>query len=224
MIIDIIKELSESSPCKFKGITRDSDEIYFFKAASDEHQRFLIVMRVEELFSPEIINQLVLERTPDEIISSPYFSKNTDVIIIFKVKNLSDIMSYEHDIFSIEEDYYSFKKHVLYISHKELELLKNTTAQNIHLVIKNQTGFNEYKESPLNESLYGISSRIYIKLPFICVPIDESQLDSPESFIEGKLQESGLLDISNKLDESLLKLKEPNKVIEDYINEQMADS
>ncbi|MBF4348511.1 hypothetical protein EAY19_20840, partial [Vibrio anguillarum] len=97
-------------------------------------------------------------------------------------------------------DSYSFKKHVLYYSQTELDLLNENDTSDIANLIKDQSKFSLYKKSPMVESEYGIASRIYIKLPFLSVPVDESELDDPCQLADEYLQKIGLLAIGHEFE------------------------
>ncbi|TOB46386.1 ABC-three component system middle component 1, partial [Vibrio parahaemolyticus] len=69
-----------------------------------------------KLMKPNELNQWVLANTPHLLREHPTFAKNTDVVVLFELDRLADIIDHESEIFSLEEDGYSFKKHVLYYS------------------------------------------------------------------------------------------------------------
>ncbi|TOF02232.1 ABC-three component system middle component 1, partial [Vibrio parahaemolyticus] len=74
---------------------------------------------------------------------------------LFELDRLADIIDHESEIFSLEEDGYSFKKHVLYYSQTELDLLNEIDTRDFANLIKDQSKFSLYKKSPLVESEYG---------------------------------------------------------------------
>lgn len=225
MINQIIKKLSNNSPCQFKLVEQAAEQFSFYKAASEDYQRFLAVVQVPKLMKPSELNQWVLINTPNELREEPAFAKNTDVIVLFKLDYLADIMNYESEIFALEEDGYSFKKHVLYYSQAEIELLNTIDVDNIAELIKDQCKFRQYKQSPLSESEYGLASRIFIKLPFLSVPVDESELDDPCSLADYYLQSADLLDLNNEF-EKLIGNGDVDyqTIVKEYIRGKMANS
>ena len=225
MIDQIITTLSSTSPCQFKLLEQGSEKFSFYRATSPYHKRFLVVAHVEKLMQPSDLNQWVLANTPDELRELPAFAKNTDVVVLFRVESLADIVDFEYEVFSLEEDTYSFKKHVLYYSQEELALLSKMEISSISDLIKDQNKFRLYKQSPLANSEYGIASRIFIKLPFLSIPVDESELDDPCMLADTELQDAGLLELMNEF-ESLLESvgSDYEAVVEEYIREKMANS
>ncbi|EHR5478120.1 ABC-three component system middle component 1 [Vibrio gangliei] len=225
MINRIITTLSNNSPCKFELVEQEAEQFSFYRATSPDYQRFLVVVQVAKLMKPSELNQWVLANTPDELRELPAFAKNTDVLVLFKLDRLTDIVGYESEVFSLEEDGYSFKKHVLYYSQGELALLNDMDVNSIANLIKDQSKFSLYKKSPLAESEYGIASRIFIKLPFLSVPVDESELDDPCQLADDYLKKLGLLSISNEF-ETLITSNGNNykAIVEGYIRGKMANS
>lgn len=224
MIDQLITSLSVNSPCKFELVEQEFDHFSFYRATSLDYQRFLVVVHTEKLIKPSDLNQQVLANSPDELRELPAFAKNTDVIVLFKLDNIADIVNFESEIFSLEEDVYSFKKHVLYYSQAELDLLHDIDANSIGDLLKDQSKFNVYKQSSLIESEYGIASRIFIKLPFLSVPIDESELDDPCVLADTALEEAGSLELCQRFE---IMLADSNSdfeaVITEYIHEKMAN-
>ncbi|CZF79652.1 ABC-three component system middle component 1 [Grimontia marina] len=225
MINKIITALSSTSPCQFKLVKQESEIFSFYQATSPCYQRLLVVVHVEKLMQPSELNQWVLANTPDELRELPAFAKNTDVVVLFRLESLADIVNYEYKVFSLEEDAYSFKKHVLYYSQEELTILDKIDTNSISDLIKDQNKFSLYKKSPLEESEYGIVSRIFIKLPFLSIPVDESELDDPCLLADTELQESGLLELTNEFESLLASVgSDYEAIVEEYIRGKMANS
>ncbi|EIF3178464.1 hypothetical protein LFS20_004187 [Vibrio vulnificus] len=173
---------------------------------------------------PNELNQWVLANTPSVLREQPTFAKNTDVVVLFELDRLADVIDYESEIFALEEDSYSFKKHVLYYSQTELDLLNENDTSDIANLIKDQSKFSLYKKSPMVESEYGIASRIYIKLPFLSVPVDESELDDPCQLADEYLQKVGLLAIGNEFEALTSNSNNYKGIVEEYIRGKMANS
>ncbi|MGI2188777.1 ABC-three component system middle component 1 [Shewanella oncorhynchi] len=225
MISKIITALSSQSPCQFELVNQEDEQFSFYRATSKDYQRFLAVVKVTKLMTPSKLNQWVLTNTPDALKEQPAFAKNTDVLVLLEIDRLASIIDYESDVFALEEDGYSFKKHVLYYSKAELDLLNNMDINNISTLIKDQSKFSLYKKSPLEESEYGIASRIFIKLPFLSVPVDESELDDPCKLADNYLRSANVLELSNEF-ERLFVSSEKNyqAIVKEYIRGKMANS
>ncbi|MGC9423592.1 ABC-three component system middle component 1 [Vibrio sp.] len=224
MINKIINTLSSNSPCQFELVEQDADQFYFYRSLSSNYHRFLAVVKVSKLMKPNELNQWVLANTPSILREQPTFAKNTDVVVLFELDRLADVIDYESEIFALEEDSYSFKKHVLYYSQTELDLLNENDTSDIANLIKDQSKFSLYKKSPMVESEYGIASRIYIKLPFLSVPVDESELDDPCQLADEYLQKVGLLAIGNEFEALTSNSNNYKGIVEEYIRGKMANS
>lgn len=225
MINQIITTLSSNSLCQFDLVEQAVEQFSFYRATSPDYQRFLVVAQVATLMKPSELNQWVLENTPDELKELPAFAKNTDVVVLFELDRLADIVNYESEVFSLEEDGYSFKKHVLYYSQAELTYLNDMDANSIANLIKDQSKFSLYKKSPLAESEYGIASRIFIKLPFLSVPVDESELDDPCRLADDYLQHANLLALSNEFESTIGNGgTDYQAIVKEYIRGKMANS
>ncbi|EGQ7813937.1 hypothetical protein ABVD54_001905 [Vibrio parahaemolyticus] len=225
MINQIINTLSSNSPCQFELVEQDAEQFSFYRSMSSNYHRFLAVVKVSKLMKPNELNQWVLANTPHLLREHPTFAKNTDVVVLFELDRLADIIDHESEIFSLEEDGYSFKKHVLYYSQTELDLLNEIDTRDFANLIKDQSKFSLYKKSPLVESEYGIASRIFIKLPFLSVPVDESELDDPCKLADDYLKNVDLLALNNEF-EALIANNGNNyqTIVEDYIRGKMANS
>ncbi|WP_052810412.1 ABC-three component system middle component 1 [Vibrio renipiscarius] len=224
MINKIINTLSSNSPCQFELVEQDADQFYFYRSRSSNYHRFLAVVKVSKLMKPNELNQWVLANTPSILREQPTFAKNTDVVVLFELDRLADVIDYESEIFALEEDSYSFKKHVLYYAQTELDLLNENDTSDIANLIKDQSKFSLYKKSPMVESEYGIASRIYIKLPFLSVPVDESELDDPCQLADEYLQKVGLLAIGNEFEALTSNSNNYKGIVEEYIRGKMANS
>lgn len=224
MINKIINTLSSNSPCQFELVEQDAEQFYFYRSMSSNYHRFLAVVKVSKLMKPNELNQWVLANTPSILREQPTFAKNTDVVVLFELDRLADVIDYESEIFALEEDSYSFKKHVLYYSQTELDLLNENDTSDIANLIKDQSKFSLYKKSPMVESEYGIASRIYIKLPFLSVPVDESELDDPCQLADEYLQKVGLLAIGNEFEALTSNSNNYKGIVEEYIRGKMANS
>ncbi|MGR5179844.1 ABC-three component system middle component 1 [Vibrio alginolyticus] len=225
MINQIINTLSSNSPCQFELVEQDAEQFSFYRSMSSNYHRFLAVVKVSKLMKPNELNQWVLANTPHVLREQPTFAKNTDVVVLFELDRLADIIDHESEVFSLEEDGFSFKKHVLYYSQTELDLLNEIDTRDFANLIKDQSKFSLYKKSPLVESEYGIASRIFIKLPFLSVPVDESELDDPCKLADDYLKNVDLLALNNEFEALIANNGNTYQtIVEDYIRGKMANS
>ncbi len=225
-----IQQAAGESVCRFRKYNVDGDNPFDFYEAEHEHyDRFLVVGDVKQLPKPNEINQAVIDATPDDLISLPTFAKNTDLILLYKRNDLHLTKSDEASLYAIEEDSYSFKKQVLYYTNKEMELINSEIRNHNQSWIHNREEFVRYRNNPEIESGFNLLIRLYIKLPFLAVPVaHDSMLDIAELANE-MLQEQGLLELSKKTGMYFSEIedieqgneKTLEQLVEELINERM---
>lgn len=99
MINQIINTLSSNSPCQFELVEQDAEQFSFYRSMSSNYHRFLAVVKVSKLMKPNELNQWVLANTPHLLREHPTFAKNTDVVVLFELDRLADIIDHESEIF-----------------------------------------------------------------------------------------------------------------------------
>ncbi|OEG72330.1 hypothetical protein BEL05_04965 [Shewanella colwelliana] len=225
MIKQIIQQVAENSPCQFRKFEMPSDEIRFYYSGNPDYQRFLVVLDVGQLSSPSELNNKVQERTPPELLKIPSFSKNTDLVVLYRLDSLAELHQYEHSIFDIEENAYSLKKHVLYYTTAETEQLGQYLAlgEEIETLVVDSEHFNRYKTKPAEETAFSLACRLYVKLPFLAVPAKEATLTSANQLANQLLDGQNLLTFFNEIEQQLSAGQTHEIVMEALINEQMAD-
>lgn len=220
MLNELIKQAIEEH--NFIEIESKSNEISFFKKENGELRRYIITYKIEQLEDATVINELVINNTPTELLEAPAFAKNTDLIIIFQLDKLSNYKQYEKNIFDIEENAYHFKKYVLYYSSEENQLVSGKKFENIKAVLSDHEEFSIYKADPPRPSLYNMAARMFIKLPFLEMP------EIKKDIVPIDLQINTLVDSLN-LSETYNKINTANKqtdinletLIEELINEEL---
>ncbi|KXI21298.1 ABC-three component system middle component 1 [Photobacterium sanguinicancri] len=225
MVKQIIQQVVERSPCQFQQLETPSEEFTFYKAAHLSYQRFLVILDSDKLSIPSELNEYIQNNTPQSLLETPAFAKNTDLVILFRLDSLTELHQYEHKIFDIEENAYSLKKHILYYTETELEKLKHylDSGESIETLVTESEPFNLYKKDPFKESAFSLACRLYVKFPFLSVPAKEATLTNANQLAEQYLSEKKLSDFYNSIE---LKLNVGNgyqEVMEALINEQMAD-
>ncbi len=225
MIKQMVQQVAENSPCQFQQFGSPLEGITFYCSGNPDHQRFLVVLDAERLSSPYELNNKVQERTPPELLKIPSFSKNTDLVVLYRLDSLADLHQYEHSIFDIEENAYSLKKHVLYYTTSESEQLSQYLAlgKEIETLVVDPEHFNQYKIKPVEETAFSLACRLYIKLPFLAVPAKEATLTSANQLANQLLDGQNLLTFFNEIEQQLSVEQTHEKVMEALINEQMAD-
>lgn len=133
-----------------------------------------------------------------KILSS--FDKNATLIIVtsYESSAKNDVMK---QAISIEEDPYFFKKQVLSISTKELPIIsscfdehKNNYIPYVQYLISDTGRFNEFTNSKAfgmtEKGLeYSFVAKLYEKLPFLALLVEESNQENLQQKIDNKLSE-----------------------------------
>lgn len=225
MIKQIIQQVVEGSPCQFLKLETLLEDLAFYKAAHVSYQRFLVVLESDKLSTPSELNEYIQGNTPQSLLETPTFAKNTDLVILFRLDSLTKLHQYEHKIFDIEENAYSLKKHVLYYTEAESEKLKQylDSGGSIETLITEPESFNHYKQDPFKESAFSLACRLYVKFPFLAVPAKEALLTNANQLADQFLSEQQLSVFYNSIELQLTIGNGYQEVMEALINEQMAD-
>lgn len=223
MIRKYIDELAKNSPCQFELLSQECESLDFYIAGNKDYERFLVVLESATLPTPGELNELVRLSTPDQLLQDPSYAKNTDLVVLFNVNDLTDLYQHEHSIFDIEEDGYSFKKHVLYFTDEEVSTLGQKEFNQIEELLLDQESFKQYKDSPTTQSAYSLACRLFVKLPFLQVPVKETELQDASRMADDLLKKAGLLELTSQLEQLITSGNDHQTVIEEYAREQMAN-
>jgi hypothetical protein len=156
----------------------------------------------------------VLNGEPITISSS--FEKNATLIILIS-KEESSLNNVEKQAISIEEDPYFFKKQVLVVSPKDLDVISSNFEEYrknyisyLQNLISDPQVFNEFMNSrkygPTNKAIeYSFAAKLYEKLPFLALSVKKSTPGDLQKNID-----SGLTESQRENCEALLKLDVDN--------------
>jgi hypothetical protein len=204
MINNILNELVLSAG--FNQIFANENSVIFSRLQGDS-RRYIILKFEDNLGTVDEVHQTINDLIPQEVKDDPAYHKNTDLIIVVKFHLLDDFRSFEQKIFSLEEDAFFFKKYVLYYTDTEEGFLTGKHLRDLNEVILDKELFKQYKASPNMPSLYGIAAKIFIKFPFIELPVSESLLTPLNKQAPELVSQLGLNDlnklISNTPDDSI---------------------
>ncbi|HHG3257972.1 ABC-three component system middle component 1 [Vibrio parahaemolyticus] len=225
MVKKIIQQVVERSPCEFKQLETPLEALTYYEATHLSYQRFLVILEADELSTPFELNEYIQNNTPQSLLKTPAFAKNTDLVILFKLDSLSKLRQYEHKIFDIEENAYSLKKHVLYYTEQESNKLMQylSSGDSIETLVTESQYFNDYKRDPFIESAFSLACRLYVKFPFLSVPAKEAQITDAIQLADQFLIEQQLSDFYRSIELQLTAFPEYQDVMEVLINEQMAN-
>jgi len=194
-----------------------NDGTGFYIRQSGEAIRFAILHRLDTLVAPLEINAAINQMVPDEFSGNPTFKKNCDLICIHHLDKLADFKGREEQIFAIEEDAHYFKKYVLYYSDTEEGAVEGFTFDKLVATLSDKNLFSQYKNEPLAATQYSVAAKIFIKLPFLELPVKTGELVSLRQQAEETVAEADL----NETYEIVQKLSKDN--MDDLIKELMSN-
>ena len=197
------------------------DSTATYQRVAGDAKRFIIIYEADIINDINDIHDFILETTPKELTEDSAFNKNTDLIIILKLDNLSDFKKLESKIFAIEEDPYHFKKYVLYYIRGEELLLENKTYADLENIISDQSLFDIYKDSPLTPSIYSLAARIFIKLPFLDLPKKQTELTPLGLQAQELIAELGFTELDNKVVETIASDANIDDLIKELLKDEM---
>lgn len=137
----------------------------------------------------------------EPITISSSFEKNS-TLIIFTVKETNHTNSIDKYVISIEEDPYFFKKQILAVSTKHIEVISNSFTKHrksyklyLEKLISNPQIFNEFMNSNslgmTDKAIeYSFASKLYEKLPFLVLSVEKSTPGDLQKNIDNDLSES----------------------------------
>ena len=157
-------------------VDQNIESVSYFKKETGNFKRYIITYNLDKLENAEEINEKILNLTPQNLLESQAFSKNTDLVIMTKFDTLSDYKKFENQIFDIEENVYHFKKYILYYIEEELEFIRDKSFTELKQILSDHSSFITYKNSPLTPTPYNFIARIFIKLPFLELPHIKSEM------------------------------------------------
>lgn len=206
----------------FIEVETESDKISFFKKEIGELRRYIITYITDKLEEATTINELIINNTATELLETPAFAKNTDLIIIFRLDRLLNYKQYEKNIFDVEENAYYFKKYVLYYSSEENQLITGKSFNDLKAVLSDHKEFASYKSEPSRSGLYNMAARIFIKLPFLEMPNIEKNIVPIDLQIANLVESLNLSEIYRKINNANKKSDLTTDIlIEELINEEL---
>lgn len=150
--------------------------------------------------------------------------KNTSLLLCCKS---NDVIAVDSLIYEIEEDPYDFKKYVLiYTKNQVQQLIKKweetQTESIVHFLnkeLKNTVSFDEFKQSPFEDTGYNLITRLFIKIPFLTIDIQPKEFEHLPSKIDEQLVQVNEKDFRNLLKE--ISDLDENLIIEKLLEESV---
>ncbi|EJH6342161.1 hypothetical protein NFY28_004389 [Escherichia coli] len=100
-------------------------------------------------------------------------------------------------------------------------MLEGHNFESVSAIVVDDRMFAEYRDQPLSPTLYSVAARIFIKLPFVKVPVKESSLKPLDIYVKEALAEKKLTDLHLKIFNASASGIEADKLIETLIHEEM---
>lgn len=212
-MIELINSIFEEKGFKKKEDSLEGQKYYFSTRKSESNFDFFVIIDQDnkelniEMFnewSSLLIDKLISENP------IPGIDKNLSMIILLKSDSETDDKEFQKVISEIEEDPYYFKKNILtYTKEQEKKLtslvLNKSIVNEIENYVGNKQQFYEFKKNSanlieLNSNLYNLISKIFIKLPFLSVPIKKETLSNLSDKIREQIndKDASYLNISLK--------------------------
>ena len=137
----------------------------------------------------------------DSVTISSSFEKNATLIILTS-KEANSRNNVDKQAIAIEEDPYFFKKQVLVVSPKDIDVISSNFEEHrenytsyLQNLISDPQAFNEFMNSrSLNSTNkakeYSFAAKLYEKLPFLALSVKESNPEDLQENIDNDLSES----------------------------------
>lgn len=192
----MLRELMDDA-LKSHGFTIEAltDSTGYYVLETDSSVRFAVLHTLNDVIPPEQLNSKITQNAPSRFREHPAFKKNSDLICILHLGQLSEFKLIEDKIFAIEEDPYQYKKYVLYYNDTEERMLENITYQKLLDIVSDKSKFEAYKENPLIASQYSIAAKVFIKLPFLMLQHDNRELVPLHHQAEEVVSEANLTEL-----------------------------
>lgn len=180
--------------------------VHFYEKKDAEKQEYYLIDFIEPLGLNNYIESdstsEVFKLFDDQKKEKKDVEKNTSLIICVKVKNIKDeIGKIRNNILSIEEDDYWFKKYIIVYSDSSIPVITDIIDIKDYfnkLLLDNEV-FTDYKNDIYLNEGYFLTIQLFLKLPFLNVPIQtQNNYRSIENILAQQLSEAEL-NFSNKL-------------------------
>ncbi|HDR4603309.1 hypothetical protein IBT50_03440 [Bacillus sp. S70] len=202
----------------------EGNQIEFWANYSDNAVNFYLVLFLDEIKEDFLTNEVPAYFNAIKQLEVGYderMDKNLSMLVCVKMEN-EMIQEIPEKIFEIEEDPYFFKKYVITYNENNCNELKSqfdtmheSSNDILNRIINNPKMFLSFKMNESNNftSLYEISTKLMIKIPFMRLEKRLEELDNLNEKIDEELFGKNLLAFKN----SLLKFNENDERIIDHV-------
>ncbi len=202
----------------------EGNQTEFWANYSDNAVNFYLVLFLDEIKEDFLTNEVPAYFNAIKQLEVGYderMDKNLSMLVCVKMEN-EMIQEIPEKIFEIEEDPYFFKKYVITYNENNCNELKSqfdtmheSSNDILNRIINNSKMFLSYKMNESNNftSLYEISTKLMIKIPFMKLEKRLEELENLNEKIDEELFGKNLLAFKN----SLLKFNENDERIIDEV-------
>lgn len=217
MLSSILNQAARNHGFTTVSSTEDTE---FFQRKNGDSERYLILNTLDKICPIDELHEKILSALPESLRVEPSFSKNCDLVLVHRMKNLSDFKSIEPAALAFEENPYHFKKYFLYFSEAEEKLIEGRNYEDFVQIILKMDEFEGYKKNPLKPSFYSVAARIFIKLPFLEVPKSQKTLQSLSDNVAAGVSENSLQSTFLRLTKNLQN-DDIDALVQELINEEL---
>lgn len=202
-----MKDVFIESKFKVSNPSFLGDQVGFMAVSSESSKPgfFLVLFETESVdFGNlnELISQFFwdVKRLPEEY--DRRMDKNFTLIICLKRAAFTYNETLNRKIFEIEEDPYHFRKLVLPYSDEEVRDFKENytihgVTDGLYRLLNDKSKFYEFKKYPVESTAYNLTSRLFIKLPFLQYRGLEEELEVLSDTIDERLDLLGFKSMRN---------------------------
>lgn len=181
----------------FRVVASIQDCIFFENPFEGQHSYFLVVYletsNLKGYLDSEYFERVQSFFEEQKKIKAD-IDKNTSLLVIAKAKELEkDFLANKNSILEIEEDEFWFKKYVLIYSDISIEGFRQSQEvfADLKACVLNSTRFTAFKDSLFLDAEYFVAMQIFLKFPFLNVPISlNEQFLSIDNILQNNLSES----------------------------------
>ncbi len=182
------------------GASAEIENCMFFENSQDGQQSYFLVhfLQIESLkgyFNSDSFEQILTLFEQQKALKSD-IEKNTSLLIVAQTQNLEqDFSVHKNNLLEIEEDEFWFKKYVLVYSDASIKEFSRGEAafDEFKACVLNNGRFTNFKANIFQDVEYFVSMQVFLKLPFLTVPIAlHEQYLSIDSILQLNLSEKQL--------------------------------
>lgn len=214
-MIQTIKKIFIETGFQIDNHITDSNghyKTFFAKRVGNDKFDFYLTLGIEEVkLELEQLEQTISGILEQILLTQKYpgVDKNLSLLLIVERKIPQYTDEFNRKVYDFEEDPFHFKKYILPFTVEQSNLLKEKLNTDVNIVeqldaiITNKKLFSSFKEDgEIGESddvnLYDITSKIYIKLPFLKLKVNKEELPNISKEIESEISDRDK-DVVNKI-------------------------